>query len=91
MTHRRLLLLPVLLLAAVTAGAQAQALPERIVKAKVIKIGVNAIYPPMEYKDPDSGKLVGFDVDLANALAKELGVTLDWQESAFDRDCVKTP
>jgi polar amino acid transport system substrate-binding protein len=84
MKHHRLLL-PALLLAAYAAGAQAQALPERIAKAKTLKIGVNAIYPPMEYKDPDSGKLVGFDVDLANALAKELGVAIDWQESAFDQ------
>jgi len=65
--------------------AQAQALPDRIAKSKVLKIGVNAIYPPMEYRDPESGKLVGFDIDLANALAKELGVTIAWQEAGFDQ------
>lgn len=70
-------------LTAITAPAQT--LPERIAKTKTIKIAVNAIYPPMEYKDPESGKLIGFDVDLGNALAKELGVTLDWQESAFEQ------
>jgi len=73
------------LLAIAPALAAAQALPERIAKTKVIKIAVNAIYPPMEFKDPDSGKLIGFDVDLGNALAKELGVTLEWQESAFEQ------
>ncbi len=65
--------------------AHAQALPDRIAKTKQLKIGVNAIYPPMEYKDPETGKLVGFDVDLANALAKELGVTVVWQEAGFDQ------
>jgi polar amino acid transport system substrate-binding protein len=67
------------------ALATAQALPERISKTKVIKIAVNAIYPPMEFKDPETSKLTGFDIDLGNALAKELGVTLDWQESAFEQ------
>ncbi len=70
---------------ALLTPAQGQALPERIAKAKTIKIAVNAIYPPMEYKDPETSKLIGFDVDLGNALAKELGVTLDWQESAFEQ------
>lgn len=64
---------------------QAQGLPERIAKARQIRIGVNAIYPPMEYRDPDSGRLVGFDVDLAAALARELGVTIAWQEAGFDQ------
>ncbi|CAN5501303.1 ABC transporter substrate-binding protein [soil metagenome] len=70
---------------ALLTSAHGQALPERIAKAKTIKIAVNAIYPPMEYKDPETSKLIGFDVDLGNALAKELGVTLDWQESAFEQ------
>ena len=65
--------------------AHAQGLPDRIAKSKQIKIGVNAIYPPMEYKDPETGKLVGFDVDLAAALAKELGVAISWQEAGFDQ------
>lgn len=64
---------------------QAQALPAQISKSKVIRIAINPIYPPMEYRDPESGKLVGFDIDLANAVAKELGVTIAWQESGFDQ------
>lgn len=67
------------------AAAHAQALPDAIAKSKVIKVAVNSIYPPMEYKDPESGELVGFDVDLGNAIARELGVKLDWQESAFEQ------
>lgn len=73
------------LASASVAAAQAADLPDRIVKAKTIKVAVNAIYPPMEFKDPQSGTLTGFDVDLGNALAKELGVTFDWQESAFEQ------
>jgi polar amino acid transport system substrate-binding protein len=76
-----LLLSPFVLL----SQAQSQTLPDRIAKTKVIKIAVNAIYPPMEFKDPETAKLLGFDVDLGNAIAKQLGVTLDWQESAFEQ------
>ena len=65
--------------------AQAADLPAAIAQSKVIKISVNAIYPPMEYKDPASGELIGFDVDLGNALAKQLGVKFEWQESAFEQ------
>lgn len=67
------------------AVAHAQALPDAIARSKVIKVAVNSIYPPMEFKDPESGELVGFDVDLGNAIARELGVKLDWQESAFEQ------
>jgi len=67
------------------SGAHAQGLPDAIAKSKVIKIAVNSIYPPMEYKNPESGDLVGFDIDLGNAIARELGVKLDWQESAFEQ------
>lgn len=67
------------------SGANAQALSDAIMKSKVIKVAVNSIYPPMEYKDPESGDLVGFDIDLGNAIAKQLGVKLDWQESAFEQ------
>lgn len=80
---RPLVLAAVLVLS--QAQVQAQALPERIASTRVIKIAVNAIYPPMEFKDPESGKLIGFDVDLGEALARELGVTLEWQESAFEQ------
>lgn len=69
----------------VAGHTQGQTLPDRIAKAGQIKIGVTAIDPPMEYRDPKTGKLVGFDVDLANALAKELGVTIVWQELNFDQ------
>ena len=50
---------------------------------KTLNIAVNAIYPPLEYHDPASNALMGFDIDLGNALAHELGAKIVWQESAF--------
>ncbi len=49
---------------------------------KKIRIGVEGAYPPFSYVDPD-GKLAGFDIDIANALCKQMGaectlVQQDW-------------
>ena len=64
-------------------AAQAQDLPQRIRQTGVLRILVNPIYPPMEFKDPATGRLMGLDVDLAEALAGRLGVRVEWQESSF--------
>jgi polar amino acid transport system substrate-binding protein len=42
-------------------------------------------YPPFEYKDPATDKLMGFDVDLGVAIAAKLGVKLQWEETGFDQ------
>lgn len=39
----------------------------------VLTVGVDDSYPPMEFKDPDTGDLVGFDVDMVKEVAKRLG------------------
>lgn len=49
---------------------------------KVLKVGVDDTYPPMEFKD-DSNNTVGFDIDVATELAKKMGmkaefVSNDW-------------
>jgi polar amino acid transport system substrate-binding protein len=49
----------------------------------VLVIGVDDTYPPMEYRDEDNN-LVGFDVDLANALAEKLGMEIEWVSMAWD-------
>lgn len=48
-----------------------------------IRILTNPIYPPMEFVNPDSGTLDGFDIDLANAIAKKLNLTTVFVTSAF--------
>ncbi len=56
------------------------------VKAKgQITIGINGIYPPMEFKNPGSDKLIGFDVDLATALGQALGVKVVYDDQKFDQ------
>lgn len=48
---------------------------KRIQTAKVLKVGTGAGYYPFEMIDK-SGKTVGFDMDVAQAMATSLGVTL---------------
>ena len=42
-------------------------------EAGKIVIGVDDQFPPMGFRD-DSGEIVGFDIDLANAVCEKLGV-----------------
>ena len=46
----------------------ANTVPEAIKSSGKLIVGVNIPYAPNEFKDP-SGKIVGFDVDLMNAIA----------------------
>ena len=71
------------LLAATALSAQAQALPERIKTAGKIIIATQPNYAPIVYKDPATNTMTGFDYDLGEAIAKELGVKAEWQETAF--------
>ncbi|MGW4905879.1 ABC transporter substrate-binding protein [Streptomyces sp. NPDC004270] len=59
----------------------ASKLPDDIRKAGVIKVGSDIAYPPVEYME--SGKAVGVDPDIADALGKQLGVKFDFQNGKF--------
>jgi polar amino acid transport system substrate-binding protein len=48
----------------------------------VIKVGLSADYPPFEYME--KGKLVGFDVDLAEHIGKELNMKIEFKEMSFN-------
>ncbi len=62
----------------------ANTVPEDIKSSGKLIVGVNVPYTPNEFKDP-SGKIVGFDVDLMNAIASTLGLTADYREADFDK------
>jgi polar amino acid transport system substrate-binding protein len=48
----------------------------------VIRVGLSADYPPFEYME--KGKLVGFDVDLAEYMGKELNMKIEFKEMSFN-------
>ena len=54
-----------------------------IEKTGVIRVGTDPTWPPYEELD-NNQKIVGFEVDLANACAAQLNLTIDWQNVGFD-------
>ncbi|MEI7915590.1 MAG: ABC transporter substrate-binding protein [Mycobacteriaceae bacterium] len=56
--------------------------PEDIRSSGKLIVGVNIPYKPNEFKD-EKGTIVGFDVDLMNAVASTLGLTAEYREADF--------
>lgn len=68
-------------LSVATAPAQAQDTLAQIKSKGVMVVGNSGSYPPFEMMI--DGKLNGFDVDLAEELAKRMGVKVEWQVVDF--------
>jgi cystine transport system substrate-binding protein len=66
------------LLGQAVAGEQLQ----KIKDTGVINIGLEGTYPPFSFVD-ENGKLTGFEVQLSEALAKELGVKVKLQSTPW--------
>ncbi|MGQ9473744.1 MAG: basic amino acid ABC transporter substrate-binding protein [Candidatus Caldatribacteriaceae bacterium] len=60
----------------------ASTLEEVKVRGQLV-IGNYDTYPPMEFHD-EKGEIVGFDIDLGKAIAKELGVKAVFVDTAWD-------
>lgn len=56
---------------------------DTIKKDGVLKIGIDVGYQPFEMKTR-SGQIIGFDIDLANMIASELGVKLEIINTEWD-------
>ncbi|HYO03270.1 MAG TPA: bifunctional serine/threonine-protein kinase/transporter substrate-binding domain-containing protein [Mycobacterium sp.] len=61
----------------------AATVPADIRESGTLVIGVNVPYAPNEFKDAN-GEIVGFDVDLMNAIARTLGLKPEYRETAFE-------
>ncbi len=77
------LLLCMVLAAAACSSAADQQSVEAIKKAGKITMYTNAQFPPFEYLGSDN-KPAGVDVDIAKAIAEELGVELEVKDVNFD-------
>ena len=62
----------------------ADKVPAAIKSAGKLTIGTDSSYAPSEFLDADGKTVIGFDVDLFNAVAQKLGLTTDWQSATFD-------
>ena len=52
-------------------------------KEGIFTVGLDDTFAPMGFRD-DKGKLVGFDIDLATAVAKELGLEIEFKPINWD-------
>jgi polar amino acid transport system substrate-binding protein len=50
----------------------------------VLTVGMEIGYPPMEYYGPDGKTPMGFDVDMANAIGKKMGLDIKLVDTAWD-------
>jgi polar amino acid transport system substrate-binding protein len=75
-----------------TAGAGAAPAVDEALAAKVpdavksdgkIAIGTDPTYAPNEFLDTDGKTVIGFDVELFDAVAAKLGLETEWQPSKF--------
>ena len=71
------------LFGAMTVSALAIELPPEISKRGSIKVALVPNYPPMEFRDPATNTLSGFDIDLGEAIGRKLGVKIEWTETSF--------
>jgi polar amino acid transport system substrate-binding protein len=80
-------LVPSLAFAAVAfvgLAASAADLPAKIAQRGTIIAAIVPNYPPLDLRDPATGKLTGFDVEFGEAIAQKLGVRMVWQETNFE-------
>ena len=60
------------------------ALPAEIQDSGTITVASSVGYPPFEVYDTDGTTITGIDPDIAAALGEQLGVTLEFEDTAFD-------
>lgn len=68
---------------ALAIQAQADSLLERINNKGTITVGTEGTYVPFTYHD-ESGKLTGYDVEVARLVGEKLGVTVKFEETPWD-------
>jgi His/Glu/Gln/Arg/opine family amino acid ABC transporter permease subunit len=74
--------LTVLVAIVTSAPAAAQTALERVRASGRLRVGIDATYPPFDIAE--GGEFSGFDVDIARAIARELGVQAELVNSSFD-------
>ena len=76
-----LLLMAAAAILAVRSPAHAQNTLETVRQKGVLVAGSSAEYPPFEYVA--DGKLVGYDVDMADEITRRMGVKVAWEKIDF--------
>jgi len=67
-----------------SGGSEAGTSLADIRDAGVITVGTEGTYPPFTFHEGGSGELTGYDVDVIKAVADQLGVKAQFEETQFD-------
>src|SRR5579864_4152458 len=62
----------------------ASEVPSDLAALAPFQIATDATYAPNEFVDTNSGAITGWDIDLGNALCKEMGVVCTFNNVTFD-------
>jgi polar amino acid transport system substrate-binding protein len=53
-------------------------------QAQVIKVAINATYPPFNYIDKQTGQIIGFDINLMDLIAEKEGFKVEYVKVDLD-------
>ena len=66
-----------------TLTASAADLLDAVKARGTLKVALEGTYPPFNYKEPKSGQLAGYDVDVARLIGGKLGVKVEFVSSEW--------
>jgi len=69
---KKLILLALIVLLPLSVNAESKL--DQILASGELKVGTTGDWDPMTMKDPATNKYKGFDIDVMNELAKDMGV-----------------
>ena len=73
---KKLILLALLVLLPLSVNADSKL--DQILSSGELKVGTTGDWDPMTMKDPATNKYKGFDIDVMNELAKDMGVKVSF-------------
>ncbi len=76
------LALTLVLLALTACGGSSN--ENQVKSSGVLRVGTEGVYSPFSYHDAATDELVGYDVDVAKAVADKLGVKVEFVETPWD-------
>lgn len=57
---------------------------EKLIESGVLKVGTEGTYAPFTFHAPGTGELTGYDIDVIEAIAAEIGVEVEFSETEWD-------
>ena len=67
-----------------SASASNSSALEQVKQAGKIVFATEGTYAPFSYHDSKTNELTGYDVEVAKAIAKEVGIKAEFAEGSFD-------